>query len=178
MSHVPICARTRTFYCSCGEKVYSDQQRTMHAKRHQRASDDHRFIAASHWLAKFGRLAALALFFAFATGCAGQANMHARRLTASAAVMSLAMDWCQTSSAAREDWSNGRREGGMPTKHIIGTTPSQSEVGMYFAVGTVAIIGVAQLVPERFRPWFYGAVTVVEAKVISGNLATASGDCL
>jgi len=90
--------------------------------------------------------------------------------TATVAGLGMAADWCGTRHAAEtrtDAW-----EGGMPTMHVIGTSPSPHAVDAYFAVGTVALAAAAQLVPERYRWIAYGAVAGVELAAVKNNLST------
>ena len=91
-------------------------------------------------------------------------------VTASIAAAGMALDWCGTRHASEtrtDEW-----EMGMPTTHIIGTSPSAHAVDAYFAIGTAVIAGVAQLVPERYRWLAYGAVASIEVIAVKNNLST------
>jgi hypothetical protein len=96
--------------------------------------------------------------------------MTANATTATVASVGMALDWCGTRHAAEtrtDAW-----EGGMPTAHIIGTSPSAHVVDAYFAVGTVVLAAAAQLVPERYRWIAYGTIAAGELVTVHGNLST------
>jgi len=104
-------------------------------------------------------------------GCAGTFGEGALpQITGAAAVVSLGLDWCQTRHAA--ETHHGAWEYGMPTSVIIGGHPSPHAVDGYFAVSTVVIIGLAHILPARWRPLVYAGVIAVEADVIHSNLGS------
>jgi hypothetical protein len=113
---------------------------------------------------------------ALATGCAGTWGGEHRTArvanvsTAALAGAAMAADWCGTRHAAATRHDDF--EGGMPTAMVIGGSPSTGAVDAYFAIGTVALAGAAQLVPERWRWLAYGAVAAVEIKAVHNNLST------
>lgn len=117
----------------------------------------------------------------FATGaCSGTwgGTKHVNRAGAAAVVTSMVLDWRGTRNAAARDWhmQDGRLavEGGMPASQVMGSTPSVRTVDVYFLCSTVALLTVAQLLPERYRWILYGAVTGVEVYTVAGNLATTN----
>lgn len=94
-----------------------------------------------------------------------------------AATVVYACDWGQTRSAAREAWSGGRTEGGMPAMVILGETPTVRMVDGYFAASALALFAAAHLIPERYRFLGYVAVAALEGRTAYGNLSTTSGFC-
>jgi hypothetical protein len=111
---------------------------------------------------------ALAMIAVSMLGCA---NGYVRHGTATLALASLACDWGQTHAAARRSW-----RGQYEANPIMGTAPSPVTVDLYFAAAAVSMIAVAQVLPERWRPVLYSAVTVKQGQTIAGNLET-SGTC-
>jgi hypothetical protein len=120
------------------------------------------------------KLIAVLVIAALAPGCSASTRRHVNHITGAAAVIGLAIDYCQTANAASHEWMGTSGEVGYPTQPMIGSHPSERAVGVYFAASTVVIIGVAQLVPEKYRGLLYGAVVGVEAATIHGNLASTS----
>lgn len=84
----------------------------------------------------------------------------------------LALDWRQTRSAAAEQWSGGRWEGGYPAQMAIGAHPSARTVDCYFAVAAAANIALWAVLPPRWRSVIPGVVIGAEAWTIAGNLST------
>lgn len=127
---------------------------------------------------------ALSVVVALGTGCAGTFggpkklawHDHANRVGAALTVATMACDFGGTEQAALDGW-NGREEGGMPARHVMGGTPSPGAVAAYFAGTTAILMVAAQIVPERFRPLFYSAVIGVEATAIVNNVGTTRGVC-
>lgn len=131
------------------------------------------------------RATALIACFA-ASGCAGTFGAsapcskvcHANRIGRGAAVLALAADAASTLAAARRDWTregpDGQvlavEEGGMPTRAILGPRPSTGAVAAYFLVGGIVLLGLAELLPERVRPFAYGVVIAVEGATTIGNI--------
>jgi hypothetical protein len=117
---------------------------------------------------------ALVAVLAIATGCTDAQLRRVNYAGAALTVASMAADWCQTRSAAAERWSGGRAETGAMAMRTIGDTPSSARVDAYFAITTVAMVGLAQLVPAKYRPAAYAAVTAVEVNTVAGNLGTTN----
>lgn len=105
-------------------------------------------------------------------GCSPAALRGINRAGAAVAAASLAVDWCQTRSAAVERWGGDRQEGGMPAAMLIGHQPSAGAVDAYFALSSLVILGAAQAIPARYRPLAYAAIVGVEAVTVRGNLDT------
>lgn len=118
----------------------------------------------------------LALLVLLLSGCTAGQLRAVNYAGAAIATATIAIDWCQTRSAALEGW-RGREEGGMPASHVIGSQPGSGAVDLYFFGATVAVLGVAQLLPARARPALYGLVAGAEFTTARGNLATTSGGC-
>lgn len=107
-------------------------------------------------------------------GCSTAAVRRLNHAGLAVSSASLAIDWCQTRTAASGGWAGGYVEGGMPTASVIGPQPSAGAVDAYFVVGSVALIGAAQLVPEKYRPLAYVAISAVEIIAIRNNLETTN----
>jgi hypothetical protein len=107
---------------------------------------------------------ALALVIALATGCSSYALHHGNRIGIAAATLTLACDAGQTLYAAR---SGGYTE----TNPMLGKSPSETTIGIYFAT-TAVVTGVAWwALPEKWRPVLWGTVTAVELDAIRSNLS-------
>jgi hypothetical protein len=121
------------------------------------------------------RLVMLALLAVGCSGTWGRAAPTLNKIGAAASVAVLACDWGQTRYAAGRGaagtWGQDTWEKGM-ARHAIGTSPSVASVDVYFAVASIAAIGLAQLVPEKARPLVYGAIVVGEVATIGGNWRT------
>jgi hypothetical protein len=119
------------------------------------------------------KIIAIAIAAALASGCSVATRRHVNHITGVAAAISLAIDYCQTTNAAGHQWMGTSGEIGLP-QPMIGSHPSERAVGAYFVASTAVIMGVAQLIPEKYRGLLYGAVIGVEAATIRGNLASTS----
>lgn len=115
---------------------------------------------------------ALVLALALAAGCTGPLARHAGRITMGTAAIMTTCDWGQTHSAALTGWA-GHGE----ANPIMGPAPSTNVVNAYMAAAIVGTIVLGQILPERLRPYFYGAVTAVEVNTVVGNLSTTRGLC-
>ncbi len=107
-------------------------------------------------------------------GCA-TAWTHIDRASLATSTASLAVDWTQTRSAAREGWSGGRTEGGIPAMAVMGTTPATHAVDAYFAGCAVANTVLWAVLPPKWRSVVPGFVIGVQAYTIRSNLAVTSG---
>lgn len=119
----------------------------------------------------------VALLVALAvTSSCSPATMHrVNQVGAAVMVASLACDGGQTMRAASVGW-RGMWESGTPASTVMGAHPSMEHVGSYFALSTIALLGIGQLLPERSRPFFYGLVTVAETHTAIGN-SPRTGAC-
>lgn len=119
------------------------------------------------------RAAVLALVL-LAGGCTPR---QLRAVSVGGAVLAgaaLTTDWCQTRS--------GRRQGLVETgvaRLAIGARPSEGAVDAYFLGSALVTVAVAELLlPERWRPWLYGAVAGGELATVAGNAPFTSARCL
>lgn len=85
---------------------------------------------------------------------------------------SLTLDWRQTSNAADERWSGGRKESGYITNITIGSHPSTHAVDYYFVATAVVNTALWSVLPKRWRSVIPGLVIGVEIPTIIGNLKT------
>jgi hypothetical protein len=116
------------------------------------------------------------------TGCAGSFGSERSRRTIRAlnvttlvaSTAMLAMDACQTHSAAAEGWSDGRSEGGN-SRVIMGSHPGEGTVVAYFAGVAIANVAVWYLMPERWRSVVPGAIIGIQVPVVIGNMSSTSG---
>lgn len=109
-----------------------------------------------------------------ASACSASTVRRANQVGAGLMIASMACDGGGTMRAASTGWQGTQEVG--PARAVMGPDPSASNVYAYFAFTTIALLGVAQLVPERARPYFYGAVTVAEVYTAVGN-APRTGPC-
>lgn len=120
------------------------------------------------------KLALLSVLIA-ASACSQATMRRVNQVGAGVMVVSLACDGGGTMRAASTGW-RGNEEGGTPARAVMGARPSMEHVGSYFALSTIALLGVAQLLPERARPFLYGAVAIAETHTAIGNVPLA-GPC-
>jgi hypothetical protein len=111
-------------------------------------------------------------FAACAGNFGGSEHSRATQVTAIAMVASTVCDYGGTYHYSSAGWHNAH-EVGVPAAMVMGDKPSALVVSAYFA-GTVAtVLGVGQLLPQRWRPWLYASVAAVE---IVTSVATTAGD--
>ncbi len=118
------------------------------------------------------------IFWLLATIGCGSSTKAFRSGAVVAAALAVSIDWCQTRSAAKEGWSEGRFERGVPARWVIGDSPSRRDVDVYFAVSAAVLVAATQAIPERWRSVIYGAVVVGETAVVVDNLPKTSRRCL
>lgn len=53
---------------------------------------------------------------------------------------------------------------------MLGGHPSPAAIATYFVVATAALLGAAELLPDRLKPLAYGAVVGVEGYAVAGNI--------
>ncbi len=94
---------------------------------------------------------------------------------AALSISSLAVDACQTDSVARQHWDWGRQEEGFPTRMLIGGKPSAVAVDGYFTVSALVLVGVAQLIPAKYRWLAYAGIISVETYTVTTNLLNVRG---
>lgn len=124
----------------------------------------------------------LLILIVMASGCAGTFGGERVRRTMRAANVAtlvastamIALDACQTHSAAREGWSDGRQEGGN-SRVIMGSHPSETMVVSYFAGVAVANAVAWYLMPERWRSVLPAAIVAVQIPTVVGNMSSVSG---
>lgn len=119
-----------------------------------------------------------ALVLVVLAGCSVTARQHASRMLLGAAVITEACDWGSTRRAASGGWTYraGQQQFG-ENNPALGRFPSTVRVDAYFAAVAIGTVAVGMLLPERFRPYWYGAVAVVEMDSVTNNLGTVSGAC-
>lgn len=114
---------------------------------------------------------ALVIAAMFRIGC-----IHADRIALATSLATTAMDWKQTRCAAGRGWAH-TYESGMPARAMIGETPSQRAVDLYFVGATAANIALWAVLPPKWRAIAPGIVTGIELRTVVGNLDTTRG-CL
>jgi hypothetical protein len=108
------------------------------------------------------RSLALAPLIAVAAGCSSYTLHHGNRIGIAAATLTLACDAGQTMYAMHD---GGYKE----QNPMLGSTPSVTTVGIYFAATMVATGLAWWALPEKWRPALWGTVTGVELHAIAGN---------
>ena len=108
----------------------------------------------------------LMLIVALIAGCSGTwgGTKHVNRVGATLAIATLAVDAYQTDTAARAGWK-GEHE----VNVIMGQDPSPLAVDLYFTAVTASVVGLIQIIPERYRWIAYGLVITSQIVVIASN---------
>ena len=84
---------------------------------------------------------------------------------AGAFTVALLVDAAQTRSLARGGWS-GFRE----SNPRLGPRPSVGRVNVYTAVAGLTVLGAANALPRRYRPWLLATALAVQAFTIQSSL--------
>ncbi len=71
-------------------------------------------------------------------------------------------DWAQTRNA---DWSTGLHE----TNPILGNSPSQSSIDIYFILTGLAHCLVTHILPPVYRPYWQGLTILLEGYCVGKN---------
>lgn len=109
-----------------------------------------------------------------ASACSAQTVRRVNQIGAGLMVASMACDGGGTMRAASAGWRDTQETGS--ARSVMGPNPSTSNVYAYFALTTIALLGVSQLVPKRARPYFYGAISAGEIYTAIGN-TPKTGPC-
>ncbi len=97
-------------------------------------------------------------------GAAAQADHSwttAHVVLASAASLSILIDWSQTRQAMGQGWAE--------KNPILGTHPSSSRLAFYNMLAIGGTVGIGALLPQRWRTVWFGSVIGLEAYTIAGN---------
>jgi len=81
----------------------------------------------------------------------------------SASTVALAIDWRQTRRIAEQP------DRFFEINPILGRHPSLSQVDMYFMVSLIVNVGVAHILPSKWRKIFLGAMTMWEVGFVTHN---------
>lgn len=104
----------------------------------------------------------LALLIPLAAGCSSYALHHGNQIGIAAATLTLACDAGQTMYAMHD---GGYRE----QNPMLGSSPAETTVAVYFAATMVATGLAWWALPEKWRPVLWGSVTAVELHAIADN---------
>lgn len=73
-----------------------------------------------------------------------------------------------------EDWRQSRYISENPNDYreqnfILGDHPDKSDVDLYFGISTIAVCGIAYILPSKYRKWWLSAVVVTEGYSVLRN---------
>lgn len=104
-------------------------------------------------------------------GCGARSAKVMDVSTMVASNVMLAADATYTVRVARDRWSGGRHEIGMPALQIMGPTPSASAVGAYF-VGAIAVNTALWIaLPPKWRSIIPGMIIGAQADALAWDYA-------
>jgi hypothetical protein len=101
-------------------------------------------------------------------GCTPAQRVHVNRIGLGMAVAGITCDWGQTRAGATDGWRTTNE-----TNPIMGAEPSPRVVDVYMASMMIGTVVIGHLLPERYRPYFYGAVVTLQAWTITDNATTS-----
>ena len=107
------------------------------------------------------------------SGCSGL--RHINRGGAVVAGLSMIADWHQTRCASGRAWRSSSETG--MARLAIGSEPAVYRVDAYFLLSGIAILGIAQLMPDRIRPAIYTLAIGGEAVTVAGNYSEPTTHC-
>ncbi len=105
------------------------------------------------------------------SACSGSLK-HVNRIGLGLSTITTACDWGQTRSAATKGWRDHYE-----ANPVMGSTPSTGRVDAYLGAVIASTVLLGYVLPEKLRPFLYGAVIAIEVDTIAGNMSTTEGLC-
>jgi len=90
-----------------------------------------------------------------------------KQITYTAALTTLAADWAQTKDL--------REMGHYEKNPIMGKQPSQEIVDLYFGSIFLAVVASHYVLNDKWAPWVYGAITLIETRSVWRNASRGIG---
>jgi hypothetical protein len=90
-----------------------------------------------------------------------------------AAVTLMVIDWGQTRDMTRHPWYKTHcptcKDPYYEHNPLLGKTPSIGEVDKYFTAAILGTLGIAYVMPNKYRPYFLGGVVSLQSYWVYNN---------